>query len=133
MTRSFAAALRVGVLIVAAFLTSAFSSSQVQALPLSYAPPRPSFSGFHIGMPEDSAYINMRRVAIRSDTLHVDSVTLLESDSVRFFGQPAYVQLQIIHKQVRTIVINWHPLGGSAYTGLRDVLDSYLERFMGRG
>ena len=75
----------------------------------------------------------MRRIAARQDTLHMDSVTLLESDSVRIFGQPAYLQLQIVHRRVQTMVINWHPLGGDGYTGLRDVLIGYLERYYGRG
>ena len=35
---------------------------------------------------------------------------------------------------MRTIVINWYPLsGGGAYIGLRDVLESYLERYFGHG
>jgi hypothetical protein len=98
-----------------------------------YTPPRPPFAGLHVGIPEDSAFLLMKRVAVRQDTIRDDSLTLLESDSVRLFGQPAYLQLQIVHKRVRTMVINWHPLGGVAYTGLRDVLISYLERFWGRG
>jgi hypothetical protein len=98
-----------------------------------YVPPRPAFAGIHIAMPEDSANRIMERISLRRDTLQVDSLTLLESDSVKIFGQPAYFQLQIAHKRVRTIVINWHPLGGGAYTGLRDVLNSYLERFFGHG
>jgi hypothetical protein len=94
---------------------------------------RPSFAGLHIGMPEDSANQIIQRISLRHDTLHVDSLVLLESDSVQVFGQPAYIQLQIAHKRVRTIVINWHPLGGDGYTGLRDVLISYLERYFGHG
>lgn len=95
--------------------------------------PRPSFAGLHIGISEDSANLIMNRISLRHDTLHVDSLVLLESDSVQVFGQPAYIQLQIAHHHVRTIVINWHPLGGDGYTGLRDVLLSYLERFYGHG
>lgn len=98
-----------------------------------YAPPRPAFAGMHVAMPEDSAFRIMRRIALRFDTLSLDSVVLLESDSVQVFGQPAYIQLQLLHHRVRTIVINWHPLGGTAYVGLRDVLQSYLERYFGRG
>jgi hypothetical protein len=103
------------------------------------SPPRPAFAGIHIGMTEDSAFLIMRRIALRRDTLSVDdrsstdSITLLESDSVEIFGQPAYLQLQIAHHRVRTIVINWHPLGGDGYTGLTDVLLSYLERYFGHG
>jgi len=99
-----------------------------------YSPPRPVFVGIHIAMPEDSAFLVMRSIALQYDTLSVDSVALLESDSVQIFGQPAYLQLQLSHHRVRTIVINWHPLsGGSAYVGLRDVLTSYLERYFGHG
>ncbi len=98
-----------------------------------YTPPRPAFAGFHIAMPEDSGFLLMRRIALRHDTLSLDSLLLLESDSVQIFGQPAYIQLQFLHHRVRTIVINWHPLGGSAYIGLRDVLQSYLERYFGNG
>ncbi len=98
-----------------------------------YLPPRPAFAGFHVAMPEDSAFWLMHRVALRHDTLHVDSIIILESDSVQIFGQPAYIQLQIADHRVRTIEINWFPLGGGAYLGLRDVLQSYLERCFGRG
>ncbi|HZK76958.1 MAG TPA: hypothetical protein VFD13_08630 [Candidatus Kapabacteria bacterium] len=98
-----------------------------------YTPPRPSFVGIHIAMPEDSAFLIMRRIAVRYDTLSLDSLLLLESDSVQVFGQPAYIQLQLLHHRVHTIVINWHPLGGTGYVGLRDVLQSYLERYFGRG
>ncbi|HWF44167.1 MAG TPA: hypothetical protein VG537_05965 [Candidatus Kapabacteria bacterium] len=84
-------------------------------------------------MSQDSAFLVMRHIALRMDTLHVDSLLLLESDSVTLFGQPAYIQLQLLHSHVRTIVINWHPLSGDRYTGLRDVLDDYFERYFGRG
>ncbi|HEY3875506.1 MAG TPA: hypothetical protein VGM92_08505 [Candidatus Kapabacteria bacterium] len=100
---------------------------------MAYVPPRPLFAGLHIGMTEDSAFVLMHRIAKRSDTLYSDSLTILESDSVRIFGQPAYLQLQIVRHRVRTMVINWHPLGGTAYTGLTDVLLSYMERYFGHG
>jgi hypothetical protein len=96
-------------------------------------PPRPAFAGIHIGMSQDSAFLIMRHIALRRDTLSVDSLTLLESDSVQIFGQPAYLQLQIANHRVQTIVINWFPLGGDGYTGLRDVLVSYMERYFGHG
>jgi hypothetical protein len=98
-----------------------------------YAIPRPVFDGLHVGMSQDSAFMIMRSIALRRDTLHVDSTLILESDSVRVFGQPAYLQLQIVHKKIRTIVINYHPLGGFAYVNLRDVVTQYIERLMGRG
>jgi hypothetical protein len=84
-------------------------------------------------MPQDSAFQLMHRVAVRKDTLRMDSLTLLESDSVRILGQPAYLQIQVQNKRVRTIVINFHPLGGDRYTTLRDQLDKYVESVMGRG
>lgn len=98
-----------------------------------YTPPRPSFAGFHVGMTEDSAFMLMKRLAARRDTVRTDTLTLLESDSVQVLGLPAYVQLQITHKTVRTVVINWHPLAGEHYTNLRDGTISTLERAFGRG
>ncbi len=116
------------------FITPASSAMRHSSLILSpNGPPRPAFAGIHIGMSQDSASLIMRRIALRRDTLSVDSLTLLESDSVQMFGQPAYLQLQIANHRVQTIVINWFPLGGDGYTGLRDVLVSYMERFFGHG
>jgi hypothetical protein len=111
----------------------AYSFFNSSSIPPPYTPPRPAFAGIHIGMPEDSAFLIMRHIARRRDTLYIDSLTLLESDSVQMFGQPAYLQLQIANHRVQTIVINWFPLGGDGYTGLRDVLVSYMERFFGHG
>jgi hypothetical protein len=122
--------------IVASFLTlySIFNFSFIpHPSSLIPSPPRPAFAGIHIGMSEDSAFLLKHRIALRSDTLSVDSLTLLESDSVQIFGQPAYLQLQIAHYHVRTIVINWFPLGGDGYVGLTGVLLSYLERYFGHG
>ncbi len=102
-----------------------------------FGAPRPSFLGLHVGMSEDSAHLLMLRIAKRRDTLHVSTpqgeMTMLESDSVRILSQPAYLQLQIFDHKIRTIVINYHPLGGAAYLTLRDQLDIYLERFFGKG
>ena len=84
-------------------------------------------------MKEDSVKIIFRTIALRSDTLHVDSLTLMESDSVRLFGQPAYLQVQLLHHKIRTIVVNFHPLVGDKYIGVRDVLNQYLLRLFGRG
>ena len=116
-------------------ISPAQSSSKVQmhTTITHYVPPRPPFDKLHIAMSRDSAFLVMRHIALRMDTLHVDSLLLLESDSVMVFGQPAYIQLQLLHDRVRTIVINWHPLSGDRYTGLRDVLDDYFERYFGRG
>ncbi len=131
MKRAFLAMALLAVLL-AAFLGRAEARNAVADL--HYTPPRPPFAGFHIAMPEDSAFLIMRNVALQHDTLHADSILILESDSVEIFGQPAYIQLQILHRRVRTIVINWYPLsGGGAYIGLRDVLESYLERYFGHG
>ncbi len=117
-------------LIVASILTFVAVPANAQKI---YTPPRPAFAGIHIGISEDSAFLIMRRIALRNDTLAVDSIYLLESDSVQIFGQPAYLQLQIAHHKVRTIVINWFPLGGDGYVGLTGVLLSYLKRYFGHG
>ena len=98
-----------------------------------YVPPRPALAGLHVGMSDDSAMLVMKSVAKRTNTMTIDTATLVESDSVVIFGRPAYVQLQIAKHRVRTIVINFHPMGGGDYVSLRDVLDSYLERFFGHG
>jgi hypothetical protein len=100
---------------------------------VTYVPPRPPFVGLHVAMPEDSALQIMHSIAKRSNKMMVDSTTLFESDSVNIFGRGAYIQLQIVHQRVRTIVINFHPMGGGDYVALRDQLDQYLERFLGRG
>ncbi|MDP4200907.1 MAG: hypothetical protein Q8922_11720 [Bacteroidota bacterium] len=98
-----------------------------------YVPPRPAFAGLHVGLSKDSAFMLMSRISTRRDTLHVDSIILLESDSVQILGLPAYVELQLLHGSVRTVVINWHPLAGERYTNLRDNLSATLERAFGRG
>jgi hypothetical protein len=98
-----------------------------------YVPQRPAIAGLHLAMSADSAEIMMRHIALRSNILEVDSLKLIESDSVRIFGEPAYLQLQILHNKVRTIVINFHPLAGERYLNTRDNLNAYLERFFGRG
>lgn len=84
-------------------------------------------------MSADSADIVMRHIAMRKNVLKVDSLTLIESDSVRILGEPAYLQIQILHSKVRTIVINFHPLAGERYINTRNTLNSYLERYFGRG
>ncbi len=113
---------------------SSYGQIRIHTKITQYVPPRPPFAGgLHVAMQEDSAMLVMKRIAARRDTLHADSLTLLESDSVSIFGQPAYIQLQIANHRVRTIVINWHPLGGLGYTNLRDQLNSYLEHYFGRG
>jgi hypothetical protein len=75
----------------------------------------------------------MHKIALRTRTLKVDSLSLLESDSVRVFGEPAYVRLEMLHNRVRTIVVNFHPLSGDHYLNLRSSLPAYLERSFGRG
>jgi hypothetical protein len=98
-----------------------------------YLPPRPSIAGLHLAMSADSAEIVMRRIALRRTTLEVDSLKLFESDSVRILGEPAYLQIQLLHNKVRTIVVNFHPLAGERYLNTRTTLNSYLERFFGMG
>src|SRR5579871_6633218 len=113
--------------------SNTFGQGKIRTQIIHYVPPRPVFAGFHIGMPEDSAYVLMKHLSTRRDTLKMDSVTLLESDSVEIWGLPAYIQLQIVHRTVRTIVINWHPLAGEHYTNLRDGIINLLERDFGKG
>lgn len=101
--------------------------------PKPYTPPRPAIAGLHLMMSADSAELTMRRIALRRNTLEVDSLKLIESDSIRIFGEPAYLQIQILRNKIRTIVINFHPLAGERYLNTRNTLNSYLERFFGRG
>lgn len=65
--------------------------------------------------------------------MKLDSLSLLESDSVVVFGQPAFMQLQMLRGKVRTIVVNFHPLGGGAYLDTRNALNTYMEKYFGRG
>ncbi len=96
-------------------------------------PSRPVIAGMHLGMSADSAELVMRHIAIRRNVFEMDSLTLIESDSVRIFGEPAYLQIQLLHKKIRTIVINFHPLAGERYINTRNTVNSYLERFFGMG
>jgi hypothetical protein len=98
-----------------------------------YVPPRPVIAGLHISMSADSAELVMRHIALRRTVLQVDSLKLIESDSVRIFGEPAYVQIQLLHNKLRTIVVNFHPLAGERYINTRNLLNSYLERSFGMG
>jgi len=98
-----------------------------------YVPARPPIDGLHIGMSVDSAELIMKKIALRRTPLKVDSLTLIESDSVRIFGEPAYLQIQILHNKLRTIVVNFHPLFGDHYINTRNKLNSYMEHFFGRG
>ena len=127
------------ILYIFLFFLCIFLSSEILAStpaknkPKIYSPPRPVVLGLHIGISSDSADLIMRHIAMRRNTLEVDSLKLIETDSVRIFGEPAYLQLQILHNKVRTIVINYHPLAGERYLNTRNTVNSYLERFFGRG
>lgn len=103
------------------------------ARPKNYIPPRPALEGLHVAMSSDSAELVFRNVAKRRQSMRLDSLSLLESDSVDIFGQPAYVQLQMLRGKVRTIVVNFHPLGGGIYLDTRNALNAYMEKFFGRG
>ena len=109
------------------------SALSLPAEPKTYVPPRPPIEGLRLGMSADSAEIVFRTVAKRRQSMRLDSLELLESDSVMVFGQPAYVQLQMLRRKVRTIVVNFHPLGGGEYIDTRNALSSYMEKFFGRG
>jgi hypothetical protein len=115
---------------------SAEAYAQIRTKPAKitrYVPPRPPFAGLHVAMSEDSAVQIMHAIAKRMNTMALDSETLVESDSVELFGYGAYIQLQIVKHHVRTIVINFHPMGGGEYLRLRDQLDEYMEHYLGRG
>jgi len=96
-------------------------------------PPRATFAGLHIGMTADSATIVFKNKAKRMQKNHVDSLDLIESDSIVIYGQPAYVQAQILQGKIRTLVINFHPLAGERYLNVRDLVDNYMQRLFGRG
>ncbi len=98
-----------------------------------YQVPRPLIGGLHIGMSIDSVETIFRKIALRTNKFKLDSLTLIESDSVSIFGQPAYVRLELLRNKIRTIIVNFHPLAGERYLNTRDVLQNYLERFFGRG
>lgn len=123
--------------IIAAFLVLAcvvtIASGQRKKKAVGYATPRPAIVGLHVGMTADSAELVLHKIALRARTLHVDSLTLLESDSIRVFGEAAYVRVELLHNKVRTLVINFHPLSGDRYLNLRDLASQYLEHFFGRG
>ena len=100
----------------------------------SYQVPRPVIGGLHLGMSADSAELMLRKIALRRNTMHLDSLTLIESDSVRIFNEPAYVRVELLHGKVRTIVINFHPSpGADRYLTLRNALQTNLESYFGRG
>ena len=49
----------------------------------SYTPPRPAFAGLRLMMPADSARMIMKKIALRQTTHQIDSMTMIESDSIR--------------------------------------------------
>jgi hypothetical protein len=100
---------------------------------LTYIPARPAIAGLHIAMSMDSAELVMKKIAVRRVSLKMDSLMLIESDSVRIFGEAAYLQIQILHNKIRTIVVNFHPLFGDHYINTRNMLNTYMEHFFGRG
>ncbi len=101
--------------------------------PQSVTIPRATFAKIHIGMSEDSVLTVFRSYAARKQVIQADSMTYIETDSIMVFGQPAYLQAQLLHKRVRTIAINFHPLSGDRYLNIRDEVDKYLQRLFGRG
>jgi hypothetical protein len=101
--------------------------------PVGYVTPRPTIAGLHVGMTADSAELVMRKIGLRVRTLHLDSLTLFESDSVRVFGEAAYLRVDLLKNKVRTLVVNFHPLSGDHYINLRNLAAQYLEGYFGRG
>jgi len=85
-------------------------------------------------MTTDSAEMMFRKLALRRTTLKLDSLTLLESDSVRIFGEPAYMRVELLRGKIRTMVVNFHPSSGAShYLDLRNTLQANLETYFGRG
>jgi hypothetical protein len=101
--------------------------------PKTYIIPRPAIAGLHLAMSIDSANIILKKVASRKTVMTMDSISLIESDSVRIFGEAAFLQLQILHNKIRTLVVNFHPLSGDHYLNTRNTLNSYMENAFGRG
>jgi hypothetical protein len=101
--------------------------------PVVYNIPHATFAKIHIGMTEDSLLLVFRSQAARKQIIQADSITYIETDSITIFGQPAYLQAQLVRKRVRTIVINFHPLSGERYLNIRDQVDQYMQRLFGRG
>lgn len=118
------------ILLISAIAGTSFSQKQKKA----YQIPRPVFGGLHLGMTTDSAEVMFRKIAARRTTLKLDSLTLLESDSVRIFNEPAYMRIELLHGKVRTMVVNFHPSpGATRYLDLRNTLQANLESYFGRG
>lgn len=127
MTKSFT------ILLVVCLVVVSFDASAAPRKGKSYIPPRPALAGIHIGMTQDSVDIIMSRIAKRRTTNKLDSLTLIESDSIRVFGEPAYIRVELLRAKVRTIVVNYHPLNGGAFFEVRKTLLEYFEKFFGRG
>ncbi len=98
-----------------------------------YVVPHATFARIHIGMSYDSVLIVFRNYAARKQVIQDDSMTYIETDSIIVFGQPAYLQAQVLHKRVRTVVINFHPLAGDRYLNIRDQVENYMQHIFGRG
>jgi hypothetical protein len=101
--------------------------------PQSVRIPHATFAKIHIGMSEDSVLMVFRALAKRKQTFQLDSMTYIETDSITVFDQPAYLQAQLLHHRVRTVVINFHPLSGDRYLNVRDQVDQYMVNLFGRG
>jgi hypothetical protein len=118
---------------LALFLIAAQAMGSAPKKERSYVPARPMIGGVHIGMSSDSVDLVLHRIALRTTTMHMDSITLRESDSVRIFGEPAYLRVELLRGKVRTVVVNFHPLAGDHYLNARDLVQKYLETYFGRG
>jgi len=115
------------------FAVATVHGDTVRKPPTSYHIPHATFARIHIGMSEDSVNLVFRSIAKRKQTYQLDSITYIETDSITLFGQPAYLQAQLVHRHVRTIVINFHPLAGQRYLDVRDNVVRYMQSLFGRG
>ncbi|HET6511921.1 MAG TPA: hypothetical protein VFH43_07000 [Candidatus Kapabacteria bacterium] len=103
------------------------------AKPTSYTPPRPSFAGLRLAMSADSVRLVLKNIALRQTQHQMDSITIIESDSIKLYGQGAYIQLQLCNGKLKTMVINFHPLSGDRYFNTREQVTRYMEQHLGRG
>ena len=109
------------------------STTTKSSKPTNYVPPRPAFAGLRLAMPADSVRLVLKNIALRQTQHQLDSITIIESDSIRLYGQSAYIQLQLCNGRLKTIVINFHPLAGDRYFNTREQVTRYMEQHLGRG
>jgi hypothetical protein len=119
--------------VIIAILVSTIVEAKTGPSGKSYIPPRVAIEGIRIGQPQDSTESIFRKIALRRQFFSLDSLRVMESDSVSIFDQPAYIQIQFLRGRVRTIIINFHPLPGDGFLSTRKTLLELFEKTYGRG